>query len=219
MIGFASWTWGVVWVSGGTGSVGDNRNLSGPTRGGQPLEPREELDRRLQYVDDERSRCLGVADYLGAWGMIWRIMLITLGALVAAQGAMVKIYGNATWVTLTFIILGVLIAVASGFDATIKPGQRSPRYAQVAFTYERLHQTTMHSLMRLEAEAKPSGVSVQDVLKLLNELEEQLTAIRAEELSLAVNGPLGIGRSRRLQRGPGSARTVALLTGRSRSGS
>jgi len=30
---------------------------------------------------------------------------------------------------------------------------------------------------------------VQDVLKLLDELEEQLTAIRAEELSLAVNGP------------------------------
>jgi hypothetical protein len=185
---------GVVWVSGDAGGVGDNRNLSGPTRGG---ELREELGRRLQYVDDERSRCLRVAEYLGAWGMIWRILLITLGALVAAQGAVVKIYGDAAWVTLTFVILGVLIAVASGFDATIKPGERSPRYAQVAFTYERLYQTTVHSLMRLEAEAAPAGVSVPDVLKLLHELEEALTAIRAEELSLAVNGPLRIGQPRR----------------------
>jgi hypothetical protein len=211
----------VVWVSGSTGGVEDNRNLSGPTRDGQPLEPREELDRRLQYVDDERSRCLVVADYLGAWGRIWRILLITLGALVAAQGAVVKIYGNATWVTISFIILGVLIAVASGFDATIKPSQRSPKYAQVAFKYERLYQTTMHSLMRLEAEAKPAGVSVPDVLELLNDLEEQLMAIRAEELFLAVDGPLGIGRGRPrgLQRGPGTARAVALLTGRSRGGS
>jgi hypothetical protein len=32
-------------------------------------------------------------------------------------------WSNATWVTLTYIILGVVIAVASGFDATIKPGQ------------------------------------------------------------------------------------------------
>jgi hypothetical protein len=141
--------------------------------------------------------CLRVAEYLGAWSQIWRILLITLGALVAAQGAAVKIYGNATWVTLTFIILGVVIAVASGFDATIKPGQRSPKYAQVAFRYEGLHQTTMYSLMRLEAEAKPAGVSAPDLLKLLNELEEQLTAIRAEELSLAVNGPLGAGQRRR----------------------
>jgi len=184
-------------VSGRAGGIGDNRNLSGPAGGGQPLEPREELDRRLRYVDDERSRCLRVAEYLGAWSQIWRILLITLGALVAAQGAVVKIYGDATWVTLTFIVLGVVIAVASGFDATIKPGQRSPKYAQVAFRYEGLHQTTMYSLMRLEAEAEPTGVSVQDVLKLLDELEEQLTAIRAEELSLAVNGPLGAGQRRR----------------------
>jgi hypothetical protein len=35
------------------------------------------------------------------------------------------------------------------------------------------------------------------MLKLLDELEEQLTAIRAEELSLAVNGPLGAGQRRR----------------------
>ena len=132
--------------------------------------------------------------------MIWRILLITLGALVAAQGAMVKIYGNATWVTLIFIILGVLIAVATGFDATIKPGQRSPRYAQVAFRYERLDQTTMHSLMRLEAETEPAGVSVPAVLKLLDELDEQLTAIRDEELSLSVNGPLGMGQPRRSPR-------------------
>jgi hypothetical protein len=183
-------------VSGGAGGVGANRNLSGPARGGQPPEPREELDRRLRAVADERSRCLRVSEYLGNWSMNWRIVLITLGALVAAQGAMVKIYGNATWVTLTFIVLGVLIAVASGFDAAIKPGQRSPKYAQIAFTYERLHQTTVHSLMRLEAEAKPAGVSATDVLKLLNELEEQLAAIRAEELSLSVNGPLGIGQPR-----------------------
>jgi hypothetical protein len=184
-------------VSGDAGGVGDHRNLSDPAHGGQPLEPREELGRRLQSVDDERSRCLHVAEYLGAWGMIWRILLITLGALVAAQGAVVKIYGDAAWVTLTFVILGVLIAVASGFDAAIKPGERSPKYAQVAFTYERLHQTTVRSLMRLEAEASAAGVSVPDVLKLLQELEEALAAIRAEELSLAVNGPLRIGQARR----------------------
>jgi hypothetical protein len=161
------------------------------------------LDARLRYVNAERSRCLLVADYLGAWGRTWRILLITLGALVAAQGAVVKIYGNANWVTVTFIVLGVLIAVASGIDATIKPGQRSPKYAQIAFKYERLYQTTMHSLMRLEAEAKPPGVGVPGVLTLLGELEVQLAAIRAEELSLAVDGPLGIGRPRRLQRALG----------------
>ena len=182
------------------------------------MEPRQELDRRLQYVDAERSRCLLVADYLGAWGRVWRILLITLGALVAAQGAVVKIYGNATWVTLSFIVLGVLIAVASGFDATIKPSQQSPKYAQVAFKYESLYLTTIHSRMRLEAKAESAGISVPDVLELLEELEKQLTAIRAEELSLAVDGPLGIGRPRRLQRGPGTARAVALLNGRSRGG-
>lgn len=188
---------GVVWVSGSTGGAGDNRHLSSPARAGQPLEPREELDRRLRAIAAEQSRCLNVSEYLGNWSMNWRIVLITLGALVAAQGAVVKIYGNATWVTLTFIVLGVMIAVASGFDAAIKPGQRSPKYAQVAFSYERLHHTTVHSLMRLEAEATQAGVSATDVLKLLNELEEQLAAIRAEELSLAVNGPLGIGQPRR----------------------
>jgi hypothetical protein len=202
------------------GGAGDKRHLRGLTRGDQPLEPREELDRRLQYLDDERSRCLDVADYLGAWGRIWRILLITLGALVVAQGAVVKIYGDATWVTLSFIILGVLIAVASGFDAAIKPSERSPKYAQVAFTYERLYRTTMRSLMLLEAEAKPAGVSVPDVLKLLNELEGQLVTIRTEELSLSVDGPLGIGRPGLLKRGLlGTARVVTSLTGRSRSGS
>jgi hypothetical protein len=67
----------------------------------------------------------------------------------------------------------------------------------VSVTPERLHQTTVYTLMRLEAEAAPAGVSAPDVLKLLNELEEAVTAIRAEELPLAVSSPLGMGQPRR----------------------
>ena len=184
-------------MSGGTGGVGNNRNLSDPARSGQPLQPRDELIRRLEYVRDEGLRCLRVSERIGAWGMIWRPLLIVLGALVAAQGAVVKIYGDATWVTIMFIILGVVIAMASGFEAAIKPGQRSPKYTQVAFDYERLFQEKRQSLMRLEAEPNPEEVSATKVLNLLNDVEVKLTAIRTKELSLAVNGPLGIGEPRR----------------------
>jgi len=35
--------------------------------------------------------------------MFWKITLIAIGALVAAQGAFVQVWGNANWITVTFI--------------------------------------------------------------------------------------------------------------------
>lgn len=172
----------------------DQRSGTGSVREGAPSALRNELCERLRHVDGERLRCSHVAQYLGAWSMTWRILLVTLGALVAAKSAVSNVYGDVRWVTLSFTVVGILIAVAGSFDAAIKPGERSPKYAQLALDYDHLIQKSKRDLLASEAVDESADAKVETIKRLLSDLEDELAKIHAKELSLSVGSPLGIGR-------------------------
>jgi hypothetical protein len=67
---------------------------SGVAPGGEDIPT--ELATRLQHLDHERARCLEYAAKLSGWAMFWKILLVVLGALIAAQGALVKVWGKLT---------------------------------------------------------------------------------------------------------------------------
>ena len=84
-----------------------------------------ELGTRLLHLQQERARCIKYAAALSGWSLFWTISLIAVGALVAAQGAFAKVWGNASWLTITFIAFGVFTAAGTGFNSFFKPGERS----------------------------------------------------------------------------------------------
>jgi hypothetical protein len=97
-----------------------------------------ELHTRLLLLRSERERCLKYAGTLSSWSLFWRSSLITVGAQVAAQGAFVKVWGNAGWVTVAFIFFGAFTAAGTGINAFFKPGERSPKFAGSALTMSAL---------------------------------------------------------------------------------
>ena len=97
-----------------------------------------ELGTRLLHLQQERARCIKYAAALSGWSLFWTISLIAVGALVAAQGAFAKVWGNTSWLTITFVAFGVFTAAGTGFNSFFKPGERSPKFAEVGFEYERV---------------------------------------------------------------------------------
>src|SRR6266545_4050962 len=148
-----------------------------------------ELRGRLRYLNVEHDRCLKYANTLSGWSMFWKILLIAFGALIAAQGSFAKVWGNTNWITISFIVLGVLTAAASGFDAAFKPGERSPKFAAIAFEYEDLQKETYldaNSLYREADLGTPDGrrtfnTKMDEVLK---RSDAKLKAVRDKELAL-----------------------------------
>ena len=149
---------------------------------------------RLTEFERGRDRCLRAAKNLSLWSYFWNVMLIGVGALVAAQGAFVKIAGNAAWVTVLFIILGVLTAAGSGYNAFFKPGARSPKFATLAFQYDRAARDLERQVRALthpsdalstqpatDPEAARSALSTQ--------ADDRLDALRLQEIALYATGP------------------------------
>ena len=159
------------------------------------LLPEASLRARLEGLARERDRCLRYAAKLSAWSMFWRILLIAVGALVAAQAAFARIWGQATWVTVAFVLFGVITAAGSGYEATFKPGERSPQFAAVGFKYERLRQEVERDLMELSSRAGSAADRTDGVLRLIARLDDELNAVRDKELSLYVAGPWNMGRT------------------------
>lgn len=160
-----------------------------------------ELASRLRHLDHERLRCLEYAAKLSGWAMFWKILLIMLGALVAAQGAFADVWGRAGWITIAFIVFGVLIALASGFDAIFKPAERSPRFAHMGFEYERLHRELLFATSSLLRQFPGGSTEYRDgafhgkVEKLARQSDAKLDAVREKELNLYVTGPARLGYS------------------------
>jgi hypothetical protein len=103
-----------------------------------------ELGHLLDDIEFESRRCLDYSATLSTWSMFWHITLIFVGALVAAQGGALKAWGKSDWLTWSFIVLGAVTAVGSGFQAFFKPGERSPKFAQFGLDYEMLSQQTTY---------------------------------------------------------------------------
>jgi hypothetical protein len=153
-----------------------------------------ELHTRLLLLRQERERCLKYAGTLSGWSMFWRSSLITVGALVAAQGAFVKVWGNASWVTVTFIFFGAFTAAGTGINAFFKPGERSPKFAEVGFDYERIEKD-----IHMDAAALYRGADLGThdgqtdfyaaMDGLLRQADARLDSVRAKELNLYVAGP------------------------------
>lgn len=160
-----------------------------------------ELRTRLEHLRQERERCLNYAAVLSNWSMFWRISLIGVGALVAAQGAFAKVWGNANWITVTFIVFGVFTAAGTGFNSFFKPDERSPKFAEVGFQYERIEKDLSRDAAALY---RTVDLGVPDrranfyekMDSILSQADNRLDSVRANELGLYVTGPVAIGRQR-----------------------
>jgi hypothetical protein len=157
-----------------------------------------DLTMRISRLDHESERCFEYAAKLSGWAMFWKIFLIVLGALVAAQGAFVLVWGQAKWITVAFIMFGILTALGSGFDTLFRPAERSPKFAQMGFEYERLSRALFfeaRSLMRQH----PAGNDGRQNAEFQNEIEDlacqadrKFDTLREKELELYVTGPVNM---------------------------
>jgi hypothetical protein len=158
-----------------------------------------ELRMLLAQLRQERNRCLNYAAALSRWSMFWKISLIAVGALVAAQGAFTQVWGRAGWITVTFIAFGVFIAAGTGFYSFFKPEERSPKFAEVGFEYERMEKDVHRDAAALYRAADLSvpdrRLSFYEAMDgILRQADERLASVRTRELGLYVSGPAGIGR-------------------------
>jgi hypothetical protein len=158
-----------------------------------------ELGTRLLHLQQERERCLNYAAALSGWSMFWKVSLIAVGALVAAQGAFAKVWGNASWITVTFIIFGVFTAAGTGFNSFFKPGERSPRFAEVGFEYERVERDIYGKAAALyrtvNLDIPDQRFKFYEAMDgILRRADERLDSVRKKELALYVTGPAKMGR-------------------------
>jgi hypothetical protein len=161
-----------------------------------------ELGTRLLHLQQERARCLNYAAALSGWSMFWTVSLIAVGALVAAQGAFAKVWGNSNWLTITFIAFGVFTSAGTGFNSFFKPGDRSPKFAEVGFEYERVEKNIRREAAALYRTMGPNipnqRVSFEEAMDdILRRADQQLDLVRQKELSFYVTGPMTIGRYRK----------------------
>jgi hypothetical protein len=134
--------------------------------------------------------------------MFWTVSLVAVGALVAAQGAFAKVWGNASWLTITFIVFGVFTSAGTGFNSFFKPGERSPKFAEVGFEYGRVEKNIRREAAALYRTTDPNipnqRVSFREAMDgILHRADQQLDSVRRKELSFYVTGPMTIGRYRR----------------------
>jgi hypothetical protein len=153
----------------------------------------------LDDIEWESQRCLSYGARLSNWSMFWQVALIFIGAVVAAQGGALKAWGESGWLTSSFVLLGIFTAVGSGYQAFFKPGERSPKFAQMGLDYDVLHRETKRAA---DAATRAANVrdpldiaSLQDALAtILQERYLQLAALRTREIALYVTGPVAVGR-------------------------
>jgi hypothetical protein len=93
-----------------------------------------DLATRISRIDHEAERCFEYAAKLSGFAMFWKALLIVLGALVAAQGAFVLVWGQAKWISILFILFGIFTALSSGFDILFRPAERSPEFARMGLS-------------------------------------------------------------------------------------
>jgi hypothetical protein len=160
-----------------------------------------ELETRLLHLQQERARCLRYAAALSGWSMFSTLSLVAVGALVAAQGAFAKTWGNAGWLTITFIAFGVFTSAGTSFNAFFKPGERSPKFAEIGFEYERVEKAVRREAAALYRTRDPNTPSQQARFReamdgILRRADEELDLVRRKELTCYATGPTTIGRYR-----------------------
>ena len=153
-----------------------------------------ELKKLLLDLGQERDRCLKYGAQLSAWAMFWTLTLVGIGAVVAAQGAFTKVWGNDSWISITFIVLGVFTSLAAGFQSAFKPGVRSPQFAGIGLEYDRLarslHRDASAIYRRYDLRTPDQAASFMAAMDgFLKEADEQLRAVQDKELGLYVTGP------------------------------
>jgi hypothetical protein len=156
-----------------------------------------ELGDLLDDIDHESRRCLDYSATLSRWSMFWHITLIFVGALVAAQGGALKVWGSSAWLTASFIVLGVVTAVGSGFQSLFKPGERSPKFAKFGLDYEMLGRQTKHDADEALRASEPDSPALPGIWAEIASVRYlQFMELRTSELSLYVVGPGKLGRRR-----------------------
>jgi hypothetical protein len=157
-----------------------------------------DLMMRISRLERESERCFEYAAKLSGFAMFWKVLLVVLGTLIAAQGAFVLVWGQAKWISVAFILFGVFTALGSGFDSLFKPAERSPKFAYMGFEYERLGRelsSETRSLMRRQ----PEGSGGQQYHEFQNAIEDlarrvdiKLDGLREKEVALYVMGPVNM---------------------------
>jgi hypothetical protein len=158
-----------------------------------------ELKKLLLDLGHERDRCLKYGGTLSAWAMFWTLTLVAVGAVVAAQGAFIKVWGNAGWISITFIALGVFTSLGTGYQSVFKPGIRSPQFAEVGLEYDRLarslHRDAAAIYRSYDLSAPDRAASFMAAMDdLLSKADEQLRAVQDKELGLYITGPSAMWR-------------------------
>lgn len=165
-----------------------------------------ELKKLLLNLDQERDRCLTNAARLSNWATFWTLSLVIVGALVAAQGAFTKVWGNGNWISIAFVILGVFTSAGAGFQSAFKPGVRSPQFTETGLVYDRLarglHRDAAALYRSHDLSAPDQAAAFMNAMDgLLSKADDQLQAAQDKELSIYVTGPTMMWRTRKSVRG------------------
>jgi hypothetical protein len=153
----------------------------------------------LADIEEESERCLKYAATLSRWSVFWKITLVLVGALVAAQGGALKAWGASTWLTGSFVVLGVIMAVGSSYQAFFNPGERSPKFAEFGLEYMRLaYETKQEAATVARAASRTQPIDVSALQELLASIVQncfgELATLRRSEIELYVTGPVSVGR-------------------------
>jgi hypothetical protein len=157
-----------------------------------------DLATRIRRLDHESERCFEYAAKLSGFAMFWKVLLVVLGTLIAAQGAFVLVWGQAKWISVAFILFGILTALGSGFDTLFRPAERSPEFAHMGFEYERLRRELFfeaRSLMRggPKDHAGQQGAEFQNAIEdLARQTDTKFDALRGKEVALYIMGPVNM---------------------------
>jgi hypothetical protein len=164
-----------------------------------------ELKQLLLKLDKERDRCLKNAANLSNWATFWTLSLVVVGAVVAAQGAFTKVWGNDNWISIAFVILGIFTSAGAGFQSAFKPAVRSPQFTESGLEYDRLARSLHRDAAALYRSQDPDTpaqnatfMNAMDVL--LKNADEQLKAAQDKELSIYVTGPTMMWRAKKPSR-------------------
>jgi hypothetical protein len=129
------------------------------------------------------------AAVLSRWSMFWSIALVLIGSLIAAQGGALKAWGESLWLTASFVVLGIVAAVGSGFQAMFKPGERSPKFEAFGLSYRRLYERMEEGRDERIRQAGDSETAQGELMRFVVEMRDERTRLRCEELDLYVAGP------------------------------
>jgi hypothetical protein len=97
------------------------------------------------------------------------------------------VWGQARWITVTFILFGVFTAFGSGFDALFRPAERSSKFARMGFEYEVLRDELFDQAQSLMRQGPKDATE-----DLARQIKARFRTLKEKEVDLYVTGPVNM---------------------------